>query len=408
MVLQINKGTVRFTVFLLSGGFIEICKRRGRRPFQLPASQRPILRRTLEEEEEEEERPDEEGTNDLMIQRLRERGQQRQSQQQQQPQCRFCFGTDIDGMCSPCRCSGSAGFVHLQCLRHWQMVSMRNSGTQETRCRVCQCEFRDLPRRSRREEVMEWFAPTAKDRTRQYWTAWRDTLLNTLLPQAADLDCREFNRLAYIVETVLGCEMRVFYSREIQRGNKLFIWLRKCYKRMEQTHLVTFIAMLSGRMLIAGINCLVDEDGIVLRNRHRVQFAIPMVSSLRDILVSLQTPIEALMRFHMPHIYACAIIQRYPQFRINCGAFDRQQQQQQQQQQRRQQSNNGNVFQRFFALGREEAHAISNESAGGINNRGTTRTNITNNNNNNKRQIPKFSGLRGFNTNQQQQRRASA
>jgi len=133
-----------------------------------------------------------------------------------------------------------------------------------------------------------------------------------------------------------------------------------------------------------------------------------MVSSLRDILVSLQTPIEALMRFHMPHIYACAIIQRYPQFRINCGAFDRQQQQQQQQQQRRQQSNNGNVFQRFFALGREEAHAISNESAGGINNRGTTRTNITNNNNNNKRQIPKFSGLRGFNTNQQQQRRASA
>ena len=119
MVLQINKGTVRFTVFLLSGGFIEICKRRGRRPFQLPASQRPILRRTLEEEEEEEERPDEEGTNDLMIQRLRERGQQRQSQQQQQPQCRFCFGTEflIETICQclkHCKCTNPADPEHLQ------------------------------------------------------------------------------------------------------------------------------------------------------------------------------------------------------------------------------------------------------------------------------------------------------
>jgi hypothetical protein len=43
-------------------------------------------------------------------------------------QCRFCFGTDLGDMISPCNCSGSAGHVHARCLRHWQSVSLQNSG----------------------------------------------------------------------------------------------------------------------------------------------------------------------------------------------------------------------------------------------------------------------------------------
>jgi len=172
-------------------------------------------------------------------------------------------------------------------LSHYH-IYISSSPNAETRCRVCQATFTNLPRRSRRERLLEWFAPTAKDRTHQYFNAWRDALLNTLIPIAADADCREFNRLGDIVETILGCEVRVFYSREMQRGNKLFILLRKWFHRLEKTHVYTYIARTLGRMLIAGVSSVIDDDGTMVRTRHRVDAFVPFVTAIRDVLVCLQ------------------------------------------------------------------------------------------------------------------------
>jgi len=262
-------------------------------------------------------------------------------------------------------------------LSHYH-IYISSSPNAETRCRVCQATFTNLPRRSRRERLLEWFAPTAKDRTHQYFNAWRDALLNTLIPIAADADCREFNRLGDIVETILGCEVRVFYSREMQRGNKLFILLRKWFHRLEKTHVYTYIARTLGRMLIAGVSSVIDDDGTMVRTRHRVDAFVPFVTAIRDVLVCLQAPIESLMRFHVPYVYACSIIERYPQFRVNCGIYDNYT--------ANNNNNNNNNFGRrrrnqqppgiienFFAIGKEEANAIANiRNNGSNNNNGAT------------------------------------
>lgn len=40
--------------------------------------------------------------------------------------CRYCLEGDVcgDSLISPCECSGSAQYVHLQCLRKWQRMSI--------------------------------------------------------------------------------------------------------------------------------------------------------------------------------------------------------------------------------------------------------------------------------------------
>ena len=159
-MLLINPGHVRFAVFLSCGAFIEMCKRRGRRPMVRPAPLPPPREDAQRHQEEElasfsspettrttrnifgsNATGEEDNNNNVNI------------------QCRFCFGSDdMSEMISPCDCSGSAGYVHARCLRHWQSVSLQNSGNTETRCRVCQATFRNLPRRSRRERFLEWFA----------------------------------------------------------------------------------------------------------------------------------------------------------------------------------------------------------------------------------------------------------
>ena len=95
----------------------------------------------------------------------------------------------------------------------------------------------------------------------------------------------------------------------------------------------TYIARTLGRMLIAGVSSVIDDDGTMVRTRHRVDAFVPFVTAIRDVLVCLQAPIESLMRFHVPYVYACSIIERYPQFRVNCGMYDNYEQQQQQQEQ---------------------------------------------------------------------------
>ena len=53
-------------------------------------------------------------------------------------------------------------------------------------------------------------------------------------------------------------------------------------------------------MLIAGVSSVIDDDGTMVRTRHRVDAFVPFVTAIRDVLVCLQTPIESLMRFHVP------------------------------------------------------------------------------------------------------------
>ena len=392
-MLLINPGHVRFAVFLSCGAFIEMCKRRGRRPMVRPAPL-PPPREDAQRHQEEElasfSSPESRTTTRIIFGSNNAAGEE-DNNNNVNIQCRFCFGSDdMSEMISPCDCSGSAGYVHARCLRHWQSVSLQNSGNTETRCRVCQATFRNLPRRSRRERFLEWFAPTAKDRTHQYFNAWRDALLNTLIPIAADADCREFNRLGDVVETILGCEVRVFYSREMQRGNKLFILLRKWFHRLEKTHVYTYIARTLGRMLIAGVSSVIDDDGTMVRTRHRVDAFVPFVTAIRDVLVCLQAPIESLMRFHVPYVYACSIIERYPQFRVNCGMYDNYTNNNNNRnnsnfgRRRRRNQQPPGIFENFFAIGKEEANAIAN-----------IRNNRSNNNNNNNNNNTANGGIGG-------------
>ena len=76
-------------------------------------------------------------------------------------------------------------------------------------------------------------------------------------------------------------------------------------------------------MLIAGVSSVVEDDGTMVRSRHRVNAFVPFVTAIRDVLVCLQTPIESLMRFHVPCVSSCSVIERYPfRFRVNCGMYD--------------------------------------------------------------------------------------
>jgi hypothetical protein len=127
-MLFINPGHVRFAVFLSCGAFIELCKRRGRRPMRIrplplpppsPPSSFPPRREELASYSSPE------FSRSLSSSNTNNNNNNNNSEP---IQCRFCFGTDLGDMISPCNCSGSAGYVHARCLRHWQSVSLQNSG----------------------------------------------------------------------------------------------------------------------------------------------------------------------------------------------------------------------------------------------------------------------------------------
>jgi len=43
--------------------------------------------------------------------------------------CRYCFGNSDDGeLISPCNCLGGQKFVHLKCLRRWQVMETSYQG----------------------------------------------------------------------------------------------------------------------------------------------------------------------------------------------------------------------------------------------------------------------------------------
>jgi len=48
--------------------------------------------------------------------------------------CRICFGTEEEGLFSPCKCDGTMKFVHLACLNEWRA---RAAETAYYRCEQC-------------------------------------------------------------------------------------------------------------------------------------------------------------------------------------------------------------------------------------------------------------------------------
>jgi hypothetical protein len=55
--------------------------------------------------------------------------------EEEEPHCRYCFmgadEADKGALCSPCACSGSQAFVHLQCLQRWQSSTLLAAASNE-------------------------------------------------------------------------------------------------------------------------------------------------------------------------------------------------------------------------------------------------------------------------------------
>merc|ERR1711997_1142544 len=58
------------------------------------------------------------------------------------PTCRICFQDLVDPdnpLISPCRCSGSIGYVHRKCLRKWIEV---NYAVDYPKCEICHFPYK--------------------------------------------------------------------------------------------------------------------------------------------------------------------------------------------------------------------------------------------------------------------------
>ena len=61
-------------------------------------------------------------------------------------QCRMCMEEEGPGrqLVSPCRCTGSQQFIHLDCLQKWQAHCLKSTQASEkaaTTCSVCKAKF---------------------------------------------------------------------------------------------------------------------------------------------------------------------------------------------------------------------------------------------------------------------------
>merc|ERR1712205_154441 len=108
-MLLINPGHVRFAVFLSCGAFIEMCKRRGRRPMVRPAPL-PPPREDAQRHQEEEiasfSSPETRTTTRIIFGSNNAAGEE-DNNNNVNIQCRFCFGSDdMSEMISPCEILG--------------------------------------------------------------------------------------------------------------------------------------------------------------------------------------------------------------------------------------------------------------------------------------------------------------
>ncbi|XP_060084984.1 E3 ubiquitin-protein ligase MARCHF8-like [Ylistrum balloti] len=77
------------------------------------------------------------------------------------PICRICQlpGDIADPLFSPCRCSGTLGFIHYTCLKRWIDISTRKTKKQP-RCELCHYQFH----RHKRFKFKNWRWPKVNTR----------------------------------------------------------------------------------------------------------------------------------------------------------------------------------------------------------------------------------------------------
>ncbi|CAI5535749.1 unnamed protein product [Closterium sp. Naga37s-1] len=66
-------------------------------------------------------------------------GDEEEGEAEEQPQCRICLESDgPDDLIAPCKCKGSARFVHRSCLDQWRATE---EGFAFCHCSTCKTRF---------------------------------------------------------------------------------------------------------------------------------------------------------------------------------------------------------------------------------------------------------------------------
>lgn len=80
--------------------------------------------------------------------------------------------------------------MHYNCLRQWQLISMRTRGVREKKCRVCNAPFREQNQlaslKSKIKKVKLWFSLKARDRLDNYSNAWWHALVHVIQLERRD------------------------------------------------------------------------------------------------------------------------------------------------------------------------------------------------------------------------------
>lgn len=225
------------------------------------------------------------------------------------PCCRFCF-EERGNLVSPCACAGTAGFVHVECLRRWQKVSLQSHGTEETACRVCGETF-TLPKAPALQRLGQWFAPGADDRVAQYGRVWLQMMMNTALPGE---ETEPLTRAAQLLPLVSCAELRIWARREIRKGNQILRALARFSNACEWTHSLFVLLYVLVGMSGTGIDILAtpsfDGEGWRMAERR------PLRRIGQALLALCTGPLNAAVQLTAPLHHFVHFLTLYPSYSL--------------------------------------------------------------------------------------------
>lgn len=225
------------------------------------------------------------------------------------PCCRFCF-EERGNLVSPCACAGTAGFVHVECLRRWQKVSLQSHGTEETACRVCGETF-TLPKAPALQRLGQWFAPGADDRVAQYGRVWLQMMMNTALPGE---ETEPLTRAAQLLPLVSCAELRIWARREIRKGNQILRALARFSNACEWTHSLFVLLYVTVGMSGTGIDMLAtpsfDGEGWRMAERR------PLRRVGQALLALCTGPLNAAVQLTAPLHHFVHMLTLYPSYSL--------------------------------------------------------------------------------------------
>jgi len=225
------------------------------------------------------------------------------------PCCRFCF-EERGNLVSPCACAGTAGFVHVECLRRWQKVSLQSHGTEETACRVCGETF-TLPKAPALQRLGQWFAPGADDRVAQYGRVWLQMMMNTALPGE---ETEPLTRAAQLLPLVSCAELRIWARREIRKGNQILRALARFSNACEWTHSLFVLLYVAVAMSGTGIDMLAtpsfDGEGWRMAERR------PLRRVGQALLALCTGPLNAAVQLTAPLHHFVHVLTLYPSYSL--------------------------------------------------------------------------------------------